>query len=255
MNAGDDTLLLEIGKDHCCYAFSNDKEKSFGFIRYIVFDEHEGEEGLSSLLKDISATPSKVIIGAAYEQAMLLPVGYAANETRLQQVMYDLPAQKFLKDTISEGHMVTAYSMPENIYRQFIHRFPSAIFCHIYTPSLKMYNGFVAEDQVNIHFSTTRFSVLVKKDNQVQLVQTYSYKTPLDVVYYLLKICYEFAFDQSHVFMIISGLIDKDSALYTELHHYFINVHFTSAPSYSLPENEHPHYYFTSLYNLAACGS
>jgi hypothetical protein len=77
----------------------------------------------------------------------------------------------------------------------------------------------------------------------------------LDVVYYLLKICYELNLDQSETYVVVSGLIDKDSALYNELHNYFLNLHFAQAPSYSLPQNEHPHYYFTSLYNLAACVS
>jgi hypothetical protein len=120
---------------------------------------------------------------------------------------------------------------------------------------LKIYNGFVAPDQIDIHFNTEYFIVLVKKNKQAQLVQTYSYKTPLDVVYYLLKICYEFQIKQPEVFVIVSGLIDKDSNMYTELHNYFLNLHFAQAPSYSIPENDHPHHYFTSLYNLAACVS
>jgi hypothetical protein len=89
----------------------------------------------------------------------------------------------------------------------------------------------------------------------VQLAQVYAYKTPLDVVYFLLKICYEFALDQSEVFLILSGLIDQDSAMYAELYNYFLNLHFAQAPLFSLPENDYPHHYFTSLYNLAACVS
>ena len=102
---------------------------------------------------------------------------------------------------------------------------------------------------------TQQFRVLVKKDHQVHLAQTYSYKSPLDVVYFLLKICYEFKLDQSSVFVILSGLIEKDSAMYRELHSYFVNLHFAEATSYELPQNELPHHYFTSLYNLAACAS
>jgi len=96
---------------------------------------------------------------------------------------------------------------------------------------------------------------MVKKNKQLQLAQAYSYKTPLDVVYYLLKICYEFGLDQSEVFVILSGLIDQDSAMYSELHSYFLNLYFAQPPPYSVPENEYPHHYFTSLYNLAACVS
>jgi hypothetical protein len=108
---------------------------------------------------------------------------------------------------------------------------------------------------LEVHIATQQFSVLVKKDNQVQLAQTYSYKSPLDVVYFLLKICYEFQLEQSSVFVILSGLVEKDSAMYKELHNYFTNLHFAEAAPYELPQNELPRHYFTSLYNLAACAS
>jgi hypothetical protein len=54
-----------------------------------------------------------------------------------------------------------------------------------------------AEDQIAIHFTTQQFRVLVKQGAQLQLAQTYAYKTPLDVVYYLLKICSELGLDQA----------------------------------------------------------
>jgi hypothetical protein len=170
-------------------------------------------------------------------------------------VIYDTIADTHFTDRVADWQIVNSYSLPGTIHDRIVKQFPSAVFFHAYTPSLKIYNGFVAADQVDLHFTTHNFRVLVKKSQQVHLAQTYSYKTPLDVVYYLLKICYEFKLEQAEVFLIVSGLIDQDSAMYSELHNYFLNIHFAHAPSYTLPETEHPHYYFSSLYNLAACVS
>jgi len=248
-----DALLFEIGDDHCCYALV--KENRFCEVKYLGFDTLEAENVLSDILDGIREQPSKVVIGSAFAQALLVPQQLFKNDFSFSQVVYDLHGQELLHDNISEWQMVTAYSIPSAIYRQLLARFANAQFCHVYTPALKFYNGFVAEDQVDIHFSIQQFRVVVKKDNVVQLAQTYSYKTPLDVVYFLLKICYEFGLDQSHLFLIVSGLIDKDSVMYHELHHYFLNLHFAGPPSFEMPESNHPHYYFTSLYNLAACAS
>ena len=248
-------MLLEIGMDHCCYARLDEASKRFLFVRYFSFDDQESEGNIGSLLDTITDVPSRVVIGSAYAPALLVPQQFFKQDFLLPQLVYDLPAQKYLSDAVPEWQLVTTYAIPSAIYDQLNARFPGARYCHVYSPALKFYNGYVAEDQVDIHFSMQVFRVLVKKDNAVQLVQTYSYKTPLDVVYYLLKICYEFKMDQAHLFMIVSGLIDKDSALYQELHHYFTNLHFAAAPDYTLPEAEHPHYYFTSLYNMAACAS
>lgn len=251
-----DILLLEIGEDFCCYALLKGQERDFQQIKYFTFEETQATEKLKNVLDDLrNENCKKVVVCSAFSNAMLVPNKYAQYNESLLNSVYDSPSQKFFSDSIPEWQLVAAYSMPQSIYNLISERFFSVHFFHAYTPGLKIYNGFVASDQIDIHFTTQHFRVLVKKDKHVQLAQTYSYKTALDVAYYLLKVCYEFKLNQSEVFVIVSGLIDQDSAMYNELHNYFLNLHFAQAPAYSLPENEHPHHYFTSLYNLAACVS
>jgi len=251
-----DILLLEIGEDFCCYALVNGQERNFRQIKYFTYDEMQASEKLPAILDNLKNEDcEKVVVCSAFLQSMLVPNKYTPHHQSLLNAVYDLPSQKFFSDNIPEWQLVTAYSIPQSIFHLITERFSSVQFLHAYTPTLKIYNGFVASHQIDIHFATQHFRVLVKKDKHVQLAQTYSYKTPLDVAYYLLKICYEFKLNQSEVFVIVSGLIDQDSAMCNELHNYFLNLHFAQAPAYSLPENEFPHHYFTSLYNLAACVS
>jgi hypothetical protein len=249
-----DALLLEVGQDYCCYAFLDRDSKTFGLIRYFSFDEFEAEEKLGTIINGINDQHfEKIIVCSAFVQALLVPQQYFKHDQSVTAAVYDSVSHQQLNDAVPEWQMVNSYSLPATLYEKITKRFSTAQFFHAYTPALKIYNGFVAADQVDIHFTTGYFRILVKKGQQVHLAQTYSYKTPLDVVYYLLKICYEFKLEQSEVFLIVSGLIDQDSAMYHELHNYFLNLHFAQAPAYSLPETGHPHYYFTSLYNLAAC--
>lgn len=251
-----DTLLLELGPDHCCYALLKGEERTFYHIRYIAYDELEAGQTLNGILDELNKEScERVIVSSAFPEALLVPNRYAGNDSSVLQMVYDLPGQKQFSEAVPEWQLSTEYFLPDSIVKLLTERFPSVVFSHAYTPALKIYNGFVASDQIDIHFATKHFRVLVKKGRQVQLAQTYSYTTPLDVVYFLLKICYEFQLGQSEVFLIVSGLIDQDSAMYSELHNYFLNLHFAQAPAYSVPENEHPHHYFTSLYNLAACVS
>ena len=233
-DAKGDTLLLEIGEDFCCYALLDLSSKTFGLIRYFSFDEFESEAKLSTILhafKDQNF--KKIVICSAYAQALLVPQKHVHASQALTSVIYDAIDQKHFSDTVSEWQMVTSYSVPAAIHDAILTQFQTVHFFHAYTPTLKIYNGFVAADQIDIHFTTRYFRVLVKKEQQVHLAQTYSYKTPLDVVYYLLKICYEFKLEQSEVFLIVSGLVEQDSAMYHELHNYFLNIHFAHAPSYS----------------------
>jgi hypothetical protein len=251
-----DILLLEIGADHCCYAFLKGASNSFELIRYISFEELEAEQQLAAILDELKKTAcDRIFVSSSFSQVLLVPDQYADGAASFLSGIFEIRDQKQFRDKVVEWQVTTAYSMPASVCKQILEFFPSAVFFHAYTPAMKIYNGFVATNQIDIHFTTAFFRLLVKKEGKVQLAQTYSYKTPLDVVYYLLKVCYEFGLDQSEVFLIVSGLIDQDSALYSEMHKYFLNLHFAQAPAYTLPENEHPHHYFTSLYKLAACVS
>lgn len=249
-----DRLLFELGRDYCNYAFV--KDRNIQLIRYLSFEEWEADQSLAAILKELQEQDfQSVFVCSALATALLVPQTHFNGKYNLLDIIYDLPKQFHLNDPVPEWQIVNMYSIPVSFRQLVLAHFPDARFYHAYTPALKIYNGFVAPDQIDIHFSTGQFRVLVKKENNIQLAQIYSYKTPLDVIYYLLRICYEFDLVQSDVFLIVSGLIDKDSALFKELHNYFLNLHFAQAPDYILPETEHPHYYFTSLYNLAACVS
>ena len=251
-----DTLLLETGPDHCCCGMLDHPSKTFKSIQYFSFDELEGEQAMISILDQMPQQQfEKVLVCSTWEQALLFPNNLFRGNFSILDAVYDLAGQAYFSDAIGEWQMVAAYALPQSVHSALSGRFPNAEFIHAYTPPLKIYNGFVATDQIDLHFSTQRFRVLVKKDSAVMLAQTYSYRTPLDVVYYLLKLCYEFGLDQKEVFLVISGLVEKESALYDELHNYFLNLHFAQPHHYHLPEEKHPHYYFASLYNLAACVS
>jgi uncharacterized protein DUF3822 len=196
--------------------------------------------------------PGKVIVSSSFSEALLIPQKYAINNFNLLDTIYDHADHSHLQDNVAEWQICTSYAIPDTIHKLLLEKFPSVQFFHVYTPLIKV-NTEITDNHIIINFTTENFRVLVKNNNQVQLVQTYIYKTPLDVIYYLLKICYEFGLNQSEIVLIISGLVDADSSLYEELRNYFLTLHFPDPPSFSLPKNDHPHYFFTSLYNLAEC--
>jgi hypothetical protein len=250
------SLLVQLGQDHCCLGYLDETGKSFEQISYYQLDELEGLDNISRLFDDLGRDSfEKVVICFAYTQALLLPQQFEGDHVSLTDIVYDAMDHVHLEDRIPEWQMAAAYAIPWELHKLVTGKFNQPVFFHTYTPALRKGNGYAAGDQIDIQFSPLFFRVLVKKEQKIQLMQTYSYKTPLDVVYYLLKICLEFGLNQTNTFLVISGLIDRDSALCEELNHYFLNLQFAIAPDYSLPESDHPQYYFTPIYNLAACVS
>jgi len=250
------SLLLEIGKDYCSYATWHKPTHTIDQLQFISFSETESEEHLPNILSAINGNDfHSVFVCSAMPQSILVPNKFFNNDYEALDTIYNQPAQEYFNDRIAEWQLVNVYSLPKTTHHQLQERFPAAQFIHAYTPAIKVYNGYVADNQLSVHFTPHYFRVLLKKDSALQLAQTYYYASPLDVVYYLLKICYEFELDQSAVFVILSGLVEKESNLYTELEQYFVNIHFAHPPEFTLPENQLPHHFFTSLYNLATCVS
>lgn len=250
------TLLLEIGKEYCVVAFLHKTTNAIQHIRVLSLDETDAARQLAELTASWRETSfQSVTVCSAYPESILFPNKFFAGDYALLDQLYDQPAQRYFHDTIGEWQIVNAYSLPQSICQAFEQSFDAVQYIHAYTPAIKVYNGFVADHQLSVHFSAQTFRVLLKKDMAIHLVQTYAYQTPLDVVYYLLKTCYEFGLQQQDVFLILSGLVEKESNLYTELQQYFTNIHFAQTPEIGLPQSPHPHHFFTSIYNLAACVS
>lgn len=250
----DHTLLVEIGKLHCCTAVLHKASATIEHVRLTSLNEFEAEEQLPELLQPLGEKGfGSVVVCSAFPQALLFPFKLFNNNYAALDVIYDQPEQAYFNDNIAEWQMVNVYSISQAVDNTIRQAFPDVRYFHAYTPCIKIYNGYVADNQLVLHFTGQYFRVLLKKDMAIQLAQTYFYQTPMDVIYYLLKICYEFDLTQQDVYLILSGLVEKDSSLYTDLLQYFTRIHFVQQPEIVLPQSSHPHYFFTSMYNLASC--
>lgn len=243
-----------MGRDHCCYAYLHKPSAAISRIQLTSFDEPEVEEQLPTLFETLRGHDfESVVVSSAFPQALLYPQKYFKDGYTALDLVYDQPMQAYFHDRIFEWQIVNMYAMPKAVNNAIREAFVNVQYFHTYTPTIKIYNGYVADQQLSVHFTGQYFQVMLKKDAAVHLLQTYAYKTPLDVIYYLLKICYEFNLPQAEVFVILSGLVARESALFTDLQQYFTNLHFAQQPEISLPESPYPQYFFTSIYNLAAC--
>jgi len=248
-------LALEVGTNHCAYALLDEERRSVQQLTYISFEEYDLEKTLQQVTA--SGFPSSLkaaVVSSAFPDALLIPQGLSTEPASLLRHIYDQPAQHYVTDAIPEWQMNNQYALPLHVH-QALHQLPSVTYCHAYTAALKVYNGFPAHSQVCLHLDTQHVRVLVRREGTVQLAQIYYYKTPLDVVYYLLKLFSAFSLDQKETIIVLSGLIEEDSAMYRELYSYFENLDFARPPALPLPHNDYPVHYFASLYNLVACVS
>jgi len=251
---GNAVLLLEIGIDHLNYSWYMDGTNTLFELKYCTIDEFELKTALQTIMEETRhRIPYKVFICSSFPTSFLTPLKYASNADELLQLTYDRPGQSFFRDNINDWQLVNSYSLASDVHDIINETYPGALYVHEYTPALKNSIAYDGNEKIFIHFTTQFFRILVKKGAHIELVQTYAYKTPLDVVYYLLKIASEIGIDQSGASVILSGLIEESSALYTEIRNYFLHISFYNDTSVSLPENELPRHFFASTSNLAVC--
>ena len=160
-----------------------------------------------------------------------------------------------VSENVPGWNLYNVYRLPSDLQSAASWKFLSAKSWHLYSVFLKNYSSKNGEIMI-ADFKTDEFSLAVIKNNKLSLAKTFSYTSPEDVLYYLLKCCQQFHLSQQTVKLSLAGLIEKDSAIYRELYKYFINLEFESLSSeIKLAEalTVHPEHYFSSISKLAAC--
>jgi Protein of unknown function (DUF3822) len=117
------------------------------------------------------------------------------------------------------------------------------------------------EDQpasyLSVLFYPNRVLVSVIKDKQLHLLQSYTYEAAEDVGYYLLNVCQQLQLAPENVPVILSGMIDVSSVLYTEIYKYFgqVSLEKFSVTSAIPALEEYPPHFFSPLMKMALCVS
>ena len=86
-------------------------------------------------------------------------------------------------------------------------------------------------------------------------MQTFLYQVPEDVVYFLLNICRQFELSPEEAALIISGYVEDDSALFTEVRKYFLHCIMDEPPQTFTGSvfNPMPAHFFSWLLKMALC--
>ncbi len=249
-------LALQIGEGYAGFTISDKEGVHLYRVAYCTAEEWN-ESSLLSFFEKYNLSQQdfyKVQVAWNFSAAAFVPAKHFQFEeaSTLLTGMYGLGmAGSVVAEPVAEWQLQTAYAVPGIIIESVMKRFPAARCRHLRTMLLKKLTSHT-EGVLDVSFETDRFSVIAAKEGRLLLAETYAYSSPEDVLFYLLKACGVFGLSQQHVALQLSGLIDKQSALYRELHQYFIQVQFREA---DWGETAYPAHFFTSFNELAKCAS
>jgi len=258
VSAASDTLLaLQFGDRYASYALKDRQQGqllALGYLQTASWNQSSFDQLMGVIEKWLS--PQQVVeIAFDMDNLSMLPVaGY--EEKKLQALHQSLfpfnSAAVFKTETMAEWQLQLGYTLPAPLLQGCLSRFSGARVRHAFKLALDNAGQSSAAGKLLIDIGIETFRVLLLKNNRLQLFQTYPYASPADVLYYLLSICEAQLMSPAEALVVLTGLLEKESALYKELWQYFMHIELREA-GFIADDFPFPQHYFTTLNDLLLC--
>ena len=260
-------LLIEVSAQSFNYIlFTRSPYQLYILRQYRIYTT--GDKNVRDVLEEIiSGDPvltrfaHDATIVYNFPDANLLPAEHFKSELKgpVTKLIYgDTESELIFDEHVNDWNMQNIYTVSRDLHTLCRDKFRGGQYWHLYTMLLRWSKG----DELGhgnfarVVFYTDKFIAAFFVDGTLQLLQTFSYQTPEDASYYLLLVCRQFNIDPAHITLHISGLIDTQSALYSELIKYFEKVHYEGIPSNYETDGileEYPTHYFSPLLKMSLC--
>ncbi|MEJ7767022.1 MAG: DUF3822 family protein [Chitinophagaceae bacterium] len=261
-------LVMEVNSQYFHYVVISGT-KSVIALKYYHFTSHNNLE-LTNILGEIikedivlkERMKDSVVI-YNHPENCLVPDQYFNpdfNKEMLELVHGDINKGTIHSEKIQGWDIFNIFRLPQDLHEFFQHYFLCGMPRHLYTLWLECHRepAITAHDNVCVLFYPNEILAVVLAGGQLQVVQSFPYKTAEDIAWHLLNIYKRCGLDQSKTPLVIGGLINHNSAMHEELKKYFLDVR-----PYPLPEglivteqvNSFPGHFFSPLLKLALCVS
>jgi hypothetical protein len=245
-------LAIQIGEKHCAFAITENSSGELKALNYYTAEQMD-EAALSSILSsniELHQSFYRVLIGYQYPQALLIPSPHFDHENSssvLKAMLGTSSSATIISESLPQWQLHLVYAVPAKIYQLLNLKFASAKYWHQHGLAIK--NSGLTGTRAYVEFRQADFSVVLLNENRLLFAGSFQYSTPADVVYVLLKLTHSYNLSQQENQLFLSGLIDKNSALYSEIYQYFLHVKFRDAGW----QTQYPAHYFTTVNDLAQC--
>ncbi|HTI93338.1 MAG TPA: DUF3822 family protein [Puia sp.] len=261
-------LLVEVNPNAFTYVLLNQRNMSPLVVKYFQLEPNK-ELSLTETLREILEADGllrrpvkETLLVYNFPESSLIPEPVFTMDTNreiIDTLHGNLQKGLILTEKIPWWELFNVYRISPDLHQLLQQSFTAGKYWHYYSLLLKSYKMFDSSDQedcMKVIFYTDKMIALVVRGGKVHLVQTFPYQDTKDVAYHLLNCCQQLGIDQSAVRLLVGGLIDRQSALSTELHKYFLKISFEEIDeSIKVTDElkELPLHYFSSILKMAVC--
>jgi hypothetical protein len=262
-------LLIEVDDVSFSYVFLNPKNNSLVALKYFEFSHLKDRSAVEILreiiygdeLLDKKALETFIVYNLT--ESSLVPEKFfnPGIGNKITEVIYgDLDKGMIVEEKIPWWELYNIYRVPAEISDFIAEKFQENKSWHKYSLLLKSHKMFNVREYMSfmkIIFYSGKIVVLVFKNHQLLLVQSFAYADANDIIYHLLNCCQQFRMNTEEVVLQVSGLIDRQSGVYTELLKYFLHFLFDEVDDHvHIADNikdQYPVHYYSSFLKMAAC--
>lgn len=177
------------------------------------------------------------------------------NSSEMLNLVYgDAKKTSLQHDFLYKHNLHNAYRVPRHTGQIISGSLPSVPQSHQY--SLLVNRGQKEGNRLFVLFYTGSLTLMLHKEDRLQVIQHFPFHTPEDTVFHLLNVCRAFDVAPDEVRLCLSGLIDKKSNLYAAIYKYFLDISFDEIPAgYTTAEElkPYPPHFFSHLFYEAIC--
>jgi len=260
-------LVMEVSPHIFSYALINPAKKLLQ-LRFYELDAPNNQE-LARELNGILLTDEILKTDTVkktwmynFPESQLVPEQYfsaGSGEDLVTLFHGDLTMGIILSEKIEGQSQYNVFRVPGEVHNLLSERFAGSRYQHYYSVWMqcRQQQPSAAQTYIAVTFYPNRMLVAIVIEGQLHLLQSYSYEAAEDVGYYLLNICNQFGLSVQDTPVILAGMIDVSSALYTEIFKYFgqvvLDVFPGEKPATAL--QDYPDHFFSPLLKLAVCVS
>ena len=253
-------LSVRIGERHLGFCLTDLEDGSLQHLSWCTGQQVSLPEldEFYRLHPQLSLAYTRINICYDHPKSVLVPLEFfqeAENRQLLETGFGITGYDEVFTDDIKNWQIHNTYAVPADIHQWVSGTFTKARYVHQYSVAIKNLVAIEEEALLLVDFRSEDFTVVVARNNDLRLAQTFPYSSPSDVIYYLLRCCETFELPGSGTRLSISGLVDKESILYRELYQYFLGIEFRLPEWPRVKGENYPSHFFTSLNDLAKCGS
>ncbi|RXK58052.1 DUF3822 family protein [Lacibacter luteus] len=253
-------LLVQVGNGFIGFASFQPTEKKVN--AWVVYETalHELEEKLGAIAAKhdwVHSNYQKVLLVQYAANNVLVPAmlnSDAAKEPLLELVNGPSQNTVLARDIVLQQSLVNHYSIDATAAAILNKRFAKGEWWHV--QSLLLTKRAAAEARITVTIRFSEVQLTAERAGKWLLLQSYSYQTPEDVLYYILNTMEQQQLSQEETTVLLQGYINQHSVLYDVLYNYILNLQLKEELAYSFPaKEEHPVHLSASLDQVLVCVS